>query len=738
MLKQHIVLIIAVLCAAISAGIWGFYSVWDYPHFSIELQVEKRSNIEIFFDSGKGFNADQVSIFYNAKGDHFSNYEDGISFNNITRLRIDLGQGTKHFSIQSVTLSSGETSEVLKEDTLFSRIIQINEITDLAVKNGVLVGETYGNDPFLVIDTGQLSRVHSRIKHRLFLSLTAALLAGGALLFTWLSPGASIISLFIFVVLNIFQQKALISNTVNVDFANYLTLYINVAFGFFAGIFTSRELQHSQNNLLVSQNDVTTFYRAVFLAFTLLIIGHWLDPIFPWLSLSSTLMVIAYSGGLLTLSIRYFLEDLVCDKTSSPLTPSGIIQLTLLVTVVGLIIDRAPSLMTDPRIWAEDGGHYLRAISQKQGLDAVFWYSEYFRILSNFASLVSTRIFELESAAYVFTFTALIVKCIPFLVVIFGNSILWNTVAKKILICLIILYTPMSEEIWLNVNGSHYYMTLATILILAEIELSMRKIRSLTYYLLLAVASLSGILPCAMTPLYWLRAWQLRNQKVLIGAIILTIGSMTQLFLILTYDEIAPSRGSVASAGIAGWIFFIRTILLPINENWAQLASHLSMATNTGIDPVSTGQLLLGCYVITMVVALWILRKSVIAYFLISGIGLVVMTLLFGIGGSQQAIFLNLFLGDRYFFAPTVLFLITFITVLPKLRKYIGTPIATMVMVLTSTFILANSVQLFNSHSPVVEGLPSWSTEIAHWRKHPAYPVKIWPYRWYIRFNKPL
>lgn len=702
----------------------------------MELNTSQQSNIELYFDHGSGFHANEVAVFPYTPNDHFNHYRSSIPYADIKAVRIDPAKAAGLFSIRSITTYSGKTQVSTQGAELLAHIIETNGVIDLVVHDGILSGKALTDDPYLVVETEQFGRTHLPFGQRLLFSLGAILLTATIFLTICYFPKISFLSFFAFILLFVFQQEGFFPKPLNVvTILTNSALILNIISGLSIGILSSYWLSKHHKKSTVTEDNVTVFYRALVFALSIVIAGIWLDPISPWLSLTFAALVLAYCGGTVTNGLRQLIKSLVHENDSIPPRTAWLLKFLLFVSILWLIVDRAPSMIYDPRIWAEDGRHTLVAMFKHHGFDALFWYDEYFRILSNFAGLLSTRIFPLENAAYVFTFTALSIKLIPFLLVIVGKSSLWNTTAKKIVFCLLILYAPMSQEIWLNVNGSHYYMTLIAILLLAEIELATSKIRLWCYYLLLGVSSLSGILPCIMTPLYWMRAYQLRNRQTFFAALILTSGMLIQIFLILLFDGSTPPRGTAATTDIAGWIVVIKTILLPLNEGWARLGFSLSREITAGLGPFSSGQVLLTGYLTLILLLLFILRKSVAAYFLLAYLGLLLMTLLFGLGGPEQSVFRHPFVGNRYFYVPNALFLIVLVAALQQLGSRIAVSLCAVTIVIFSTFVISNNSSLFMSQPVILEGLPSWSSEIRRWRQDPEQPVQIWPYGWDIKIN---
>lgn len=726
-------------CIAVAAGIWGFrFSYWVFPQLEVELQVNTYTDVEIYYDSGRGFSEEQRIRFDGSdlteNSDDFFEYKAIFPVSEIRGVRIDPAKQAGPFAIGSIVLLSGGEKQSLQGAALLQRIKSTNGIVGLTVRDGLVIGKAVNKDPYLVVTTQNLEMAYTSFWLRVLVGLGIGGLVLAGLGFIYISPAVSILTVSIFCLLSVVQaQQLVLTPLVTNPFFNDIRLAGNLGCAVGLTVVLTRMIRRWQKAML--DDAVNHFLFQLYLILGALLLGIWLGPAFWPLTWSLVLLVVATSNLECSRQVKGVLQTLVDDKEvidSNWVLPTKIVLLGFLAC---LIIDRAPSLFTDPRIWAEDGRHTLHGIFFYHGWKGIFWYDEYFRIMSNIAGVLSTRVFELEAAAYIFTSLAFFVKLLPFLLVIWGRSTLWNTVAKKSLVCLLILYAPTSEEIWLNVNGCHYYMTLVTILLLPEIEVTLSRFGLGCRLFLLGVASMAGILPCAMTPLYYMRGLQIRNKKTLAAAIVLTLGGALQYYLLATAEGSVPVREGITTLNYAGWIVVIKTVLLPLSESWAQ---QVSTSLGSGSGLLRIGNILLFGYVGIALGLFWFLRKNTVVYFLAAGLGLVGLALVFGLGGPLQVGMVHPFAGNRYFYAPNVLLWLTLLGGLQQLQHRLGVFFASATVVVCCSFLLSLNTHQFYERQVIFKELPTWQTELRRWRQEPGYTMQLWPANWTVNLNAPL
>src|ERR1044071_1792069 len=200
-----------------------------------------------------------------------------------------------------------------------------------------------------------------------------------------------------------------------------------------------------------------------------------------------------------------------------------------------LIIARLPSVFIEPRFWAEEGSvHFAKAFAQPwtKGLGLVGF--GYLALIPNAACTIAAHCFPLEKAPIFTTFIAFLVQLIPPVLVLWGQSDIWDSWTIRLFGLAIVLFTPLTGESWLNSINSQYFLSLATFLVLNE-PVSASLIRKWAYRLLLLISGLTGFVSNFLFPLFIYRFISTKNKEAGIHAVILGTCLFLQLLIITFY-----------------------------------------------------------------------------------------------------------------------------------------------------------------------------------------------------------
>lgn len=187
------------------------------------------------------------------------------------------------------------------------------------------------------------------------------------------------------------------------------------------------------------------------------------------------------------------------------------------------------------------------------------------------------------------------------------------------------------------------------------------KFKIYSYRILLAISSLNGILSSLLAPLYWIKAFNNRDDKELfIQALILSTGAVIQIIFILTRPNHAE-RDILSNIGVFGWITVIRSLGRTFSAEFSELLYNVTKTT--GSIPIDRklfsvlGSLLSIFWITTIGILGYKLRKQIGINLLASYALLFIFSSVFGIGGPDNTLFLIPGKGDRYFFVPATLLL---------------------------------------------------------------------------------
>jgi len=426
------------------------------------------------------------------------------------------------------------------------------------------------------------------------------------------------------------------------------------------------------------------------------------------------------------------------SATSSPGVKSFYLPAFIFILAFLVVIFRDISLLTQPHFWAEDGIHFFEFAYAHNWLDTLLYRPEYQLILSNISALIA-RILELELAPLPFSIIWLVNILAALAIVAWGNSPVWDTPVKKLLVCSIIIFAPRSAEIWLNANGSQYYSSLITALILCESTLKSHKFKKYSFRVLLAIGSLNGILSSLLAPLYWIKAIQNRGEKeIVIQALILSAGAVIQLILILTSGAHAE-RNVLSNIEVFGWITGVRALGLIFSADFAEFLHQTTIVTGS-ISPSSKsfsviGSLMTAFWLVLVGLLAYRLRNQAGIYLLASYLLLFIFSSVFGIAGPNSIYFLIPELGDRYFYAPSALILIAIMASIGPIFTGSSIKAWSLIGTMLVGLGLINGIEQFYTQKLKEPAWSDWRREVEIWKTEPRYMLHIWPDPWVIHLR---
>lgn len=477
----------------------------------------------------------------------------------------------------------------------------------------------------------------------------------------------------------------------------------------------------------------------------LLIPAAILDPVFPTISLVVVLvLVLGNFQNWLGVWLRAFVSGLCVEKYQARerTRRDHLILFGLFVAFVLVIVFRDVGLLISPRFWAEDAAHvFVYAYGHNWWQDLIR-PGEYLLFVSNFSSLVGAKWLPLEEAPLAFTLAGLLVQSTAIAVVLWGDSPLWETLPQKFVIALLVLMAPSSEEIWLNGNGTQYFLALSSVLVLVDVWPSRSALKRWAYRLLLLCAGLTGLLSCLLAPLFWLRALVRREREYFVHAGILTVTSIVQMIIVaLTVHSTNATRFEFPTVDMLGLIIAVKTFLLSTRTTAAEWFSNYVLRHRIGPDAGMIRALGYGLLALELAVLVGIghvLRKKGGYYLVGAFLLLVLFPCGFGIAGPDKAVFLIPYAGNRYFYAPNAVLVIALVSLLGACGgRWLNARNAAVGVFIVSVLLAGNGIHRFVVAKPSDPGWPVWRKEVARWRKDPNYVLHIWPPPWFIKLTPP-
>ena len=401
---------------------------------------------------------------------------------------------------------------------------------------------------------------------------------------------------------------------------------------------------------------------------------------------------------------------------------------------------RAPGLFLHPRLWAEEGcGYYSYAHSYAHTAQ---WYrgithtaqflGGYVHLWTGIAVTTAANLFVEEYAAHVTLVFSVVAQLIPCAIVLWSTSYFWRSPERKLLGVLILLFAPISGEVWLNSLQSQVYFSIITFLLLIE-DAPATTLRRWIYRVLLLIGGLSGPISCILTPVFLVEAYREKRRERILQAAILTACASLQTVLVVLFRMAATSKpgGEGFSMSIYGMTLgtqCLGPILLGFHKT-----SHLA---DFAADIQAQG-------------SRWFFALAAVSFATVGG------TLLFLTKNAlprERRIFLGAFFlltfvsvygaiddkcqlihtrnGQRYFFGPNIVLLLL---VLGRIRGLtsLGSRLAIAMLLVA----LAWGGSDFRRTAIYGDDWPVWKNEVQIWRENPQYKMKIWPPTWTCDLN---
>lgn len=403
--------------------------------------------------------------------------------------------------------------------------------------------------------------------------------------------------------------------------------------------------------------------------------------------------------------------------------------------ILGLIFYRSPELFLYPRFWAEEATLYFKSIYENSFLEGLFFIprytAEYITLSVNIPLTLAAHFFPIEYAPTVSTYFSLLILLIPFGLILWGNSYIWDSTIKKILVCLIILLAPTSTEaeIWLNTINLQVYCGIISICILFEkIDSNdLSKIKKWFYRLLLLFCGLSGPYTMFLSPVFLLKAWHEKSRESFWHFGIILAASIIQstLFFTIRYlNMINPAKISHFDLVKAPIYLFNHHIMTPILGIWVRLGANVEDFMVTGKLQGTLLLIVSLATVITIFIILYFLTKNRTSiYRIILLIAFLSVSLLTSYASMHGVP------AGRYAVIPGILFLLLLLDNI-DFSKF---NLKSLFLLILLGLSLVMGFKSFNTKEywmAYVEGAPKWTDEIAQWKPNSDHLIASWPFPW--------
>ncbi len=398
----------------------------------------------------------------------------------------------------------------------------------------------------------------------------------------------------------------------------------------------------------------------------------------------------------------------------------------ILAAILAVMFFREPSFFLSPRLWAEEGRDYFGnayryAHTELWYRGLSFLYAGYFSLWPNIATTVAANCVSLENVPYVTLLFSVTVQLIPFAIVLWSISAFWQSMDRKTAGILILLFAPISGEVWVSTILSQVFFAITTFLLLLE-DAPVTALRRWIYRVLLLLGGLTGPISGILSPFFLHEAYREKSKERWIQTIVLATCAAIQTYIMFFMSY----RGTHSVFDIPAYILSlgtqsVGTVLLGRGGGKGVANVFLDAYDQSGYVCAA------GVFVCSFVVGL-------ILFFLSRGIPArerriligvyIFLTIIsfYGAIGEEKRHLITVGPGARYFYASNVILLLL---VLARIRKPVrlGSLTATVMLILSITLGMLDYKRTLIQNNR----WPQWKAEVQAWRKDPLRKVAVWP-----------
>jgi hypothetical protein len=393
-----------------------------------------------------------------------------------------------------------------------------------------------------------------------------------------------------------------------------------------------------------------------------------------------------------------------------------------------LLIVRAPWVLFNGRVWAEEGTVYLQYAWTHSILDSVLCpHVGYCNLVGNVAGIVGAHV-PLEVAPCFMTTIALLFQMIPAALVLFSSIPGLETPARKGIALLLLLVVPAGTEIYLASISSHFVLCAATGLVLVSGPGG--RVQRICKRCVLLLGGLSGVVSTFLAPLFWLRWWRGRQRELLIQASILTVCALLQVIFITraVSGEERPVRFRPTVVAGAAYAKFIATPMAPTKPATRHLERMRRVLEERGVLP-DWVWLVTGAAFVAFLFLCWLSGNRTALMLAVATVWLVLLAT----PGSREAAteqrLTNHLTGAlRYYYAPEFFFFLALL-----LAAGPGTRLPRWAWATAGVWVGAALLMgLLNfARAPMDWPMfffgPSWAQQVEQWHQDSSKPLILWP-----------
>jgi hypothetical protein len=396
-------------------------------------------------------------------------------------------------------------------------------------------------------------------------------------------------------------------------------------------------------------------------------------------------------------------------------------QVALFLPVALLVLfARAPRLLLQGRVYAEEGTTYLRYAWNATPLRALLApHQGYYSLLDNLCALIAARLLPLSATGLFFTWTAAAIQLL--LIFLTVECEVFRTPLERWLALFALLLVTPNLEAWLSLENCQSILAVAAAVILISSAQRLFALRTAT----LVLGALTSVTTVPLIPLFWVRVWRERSRRALVFALSITLPALLQSAVLL--HSIRAGTRPVSSHQLRALVAYAssRIFVLPFTTGrGAQyydtfLFYHPGIGWRLALYLASACLLLLGLLLFRQTS-----RAALLLYF---GAILSATFDWYGCLPCTYDLLLRSRGGEgRYFFAANAMLLLALVLAATRASpRWISRAAA-----VTLVWLLFTGVFHYFRMRPYLNDYPAWSSQVRRWQMDERQPIVVAPGLW--------
>ena len=428
------------------------------------------------------------------------------------------------------------------------------------------------------------------------------------------------------------------------------------------------------------------------------------------------------------------------EKPATPVAAADTVwRLGVAAAVLAAIYLRAPSILNHPRFWAEEGSLFFREAYGSSFWESIFFVPQntagYFLLCANLPIAIAAHLLPLKFAPAVTTYFSLLIQLMPFAVILWGKSLVWESKLQKTLACAaLLLAATASGEAWLNSINAQVYCGIISLVLLGEDLRDASNKKLILYGLIQAFCALSGVYSTFLFFAFVLKAYGAPIRGNLIQALVSLIFALVQagVFLTLHFSQHISHKKFSAEfpwAEVIPNAFYFHFALPIVGHEYAGKVASLVGFSPSQVHSLPTSEqrvvIFLCAFTMLLVLGLILLLKKtpLRSALLVGFLTATLLTTVSSVGATP---------GGRYAVFPGAYMLLLLLAEEPKHLKRILT-YCFFGVVTFSLWQGARSFYHLQNYWDCHSVCPVWEDELAKWESDHSYLPQVWP----IHANKP-